>query len=179
MLLWRSDELFNLNIVCLIEFRFLFMNCSSGTKIMRRLREERRSFANHLQLDRFMLIQQTAYVHICVYSHRWSGQGMVMKGWYKHCKRSNNKQQNQYCRLTAVLCCKIEKCWGAEQWSMETTFNTLTFHTQSLFTAAYTPESIWKRVLQVFICGARWSKYHYYCCLYLRTNPICAIDMSL
>ncbi len=56
------------------------MNCSSGTKIMRCLREERRSFANHLQLDRFMLIQQTAYVNICVYSRRWSGQGMVMKG---------------------------------------------------------------------------------------------------
>ncbi len=47
---------------------------------MRRLRAEGRSFANNLQLDRFMLIQQTAYVHICVYSRRWSGQGMVMKG---------------------------------------------------------------------------------------------------
>jgi len=32
-------KLLNLNIVCLIEFRFLFMKCSSGTKIMRHLRK--------------------------------------------------------------------------------------------------------------------------------------------
>ncbi len=115
-----------------------------------------------------MLIQQTAYVNICVYSRRWSGQGMVMKGWYKHCKQSYNKQQNQYCRLTAVWCCKIEKCWGAEQWSMETNFNTLTFHTVSLYCCLYSGEHLqkrftgfhfWRMVKQALLLGMWWDTY--------------------
>lgn len=128
------------------------MKCSGGTKIMRHLKEERRSFANHLQLDRFMLIQWAAYVRVCVYSRRWSGQGMVTKGWYKHCKPTNNKQQNQYRSLTAVWSREIEKC--SDQWTQP---SILWHFTQSLFTAAYVRAER-KEASNSFSC-LLWKKY--------------------